>query len=109
MTFMSLLMKIVQPLMKGLTSFDETFRKLTLNVVKGIIYLKMEIEMFTKIENLNFEYADLSCEVSVAPDGIGYDIYDTSTGNWVGSVDDLNEAQWFLQSIVDDFEDQMFG
>jgi len=34
-------MKIVKPFIKGLTSFDETFRKLTLNVVKGIIYLKI--------------------------------------------------------------------
>jgi hypothetical protein len=63
----------------------------------------------TKIDAINFHFADISCEVSVAPDGIGFDIYDTSTGNWVVSVDDLNEAQWFLQSIVDDFENQLMG
>ena len=63
----------------------------------------------TKIDRINRQFADLSCEVSVAPDGIGFDIHDTSTGDWVGSVDDLSEAQWFLQSIVDDFENQLMG
>ena len=46
---MSRLMRIVQPLMKGLTRFYEPFRKLTLNVVKGIIYLKMEMTMTMEI------------------------------------------------------------
>ena len=63
----------------------------------------------TKIDRINRQFADLSCKVSVAPDGIGFDIHDTSTGDWVGSVDDLSEAQWFLQSIVDDFENQLMG
>jgi len=47
--------------------------------------------------------------VSVAPDGIGFDIHDTSTGDWVGSVDDLSEAKFFLQSIADEFENELMN
>ena len=63
----------------------------------------------TKIDRINRQFADLSCEVSVAPDGIGFDIHDTSTGDWVGSVDDLSEAKLFLQSIADEFENELMN
>ena len=53
----------------------------------------------TNIQALNFEFAQTSCEVSISPDGIGFDVHDVSTGDWLGTVDDLQEAESFLMSI----------
>jgi len=57
----------------------------------------------TKIKSLNFEFADTDCQVSVCHDGSdGFDMHEVSTGNWLGTVDDLREAEWFFQTILDE-------
>ena len=96
---MSRLMKIVKPFIKGLTSFDETFRKLTLNVVKGIIYLKiMEIEMFT-LQMWNDAVENLNIIVSVGVGGGGYDVHHTN-GEYIETVDSLAELEMNVMAFV---------
>ena len=47
----------------------------------------------TNLEMINFDHSDLDATVSVCPDGIGYDIYQTSTGFWLVTCDDLQEVE----------------
>ena len=46
----------------------------------------------------------LGVEVSVAPDGIGFDIYDVDTGLWLDSIEDLDEAQSYLNGYFEGTE-----
>lgn len=52
----------------------------------------------TSIEIVNSIASNLGVEVSVAPDGIGFDIYEVDTGTWLQSVDDLAEAEYELNN-----------
>lgn len=52
----------------------------------------------TSIEIVNSIATNLGVEVSVAPDGVGFDIYEVDTGTWLQSVDDLAEAEYELNN-----------
>ena len=47
----------------------------------------------TKIEILNADFSDLDATVSVAAGGGGFDIWETSTGNWIVTCDNLQEVE----------------
>ena len=48
--------------------------------------------MFTKIEVLNAEFADLDVTVAVSAGGGGFDIFENSTGNLITTCCDLQEV-----------------
>ena len=52
----------------------------------------------TNIEIVNSIAATLGVEVSVAPDGIGFDLYEIDSGVWLQTVDDLTEAEYELKN-----------
>ena len=52
----------------------------------------------TNIEIVNSIAATLGVEVSVAPDGIGFDLYEIDSGVWLQTVDDLTEAEYELNN-----------
>jgi|LUMV01.1.fsa_nt_gb hypothetical protein len=52
----------------------------------------------TNIEIVNNIASNLGVEVSVAPDGVGFDIYEIDTGVWLQTVDDLAEAEYELNN-----------
>ena len=52
----------------------------------------------TNIEIVNSIAATLGVEVSVAPDGIGFDLYEIDSGVWLLTVDDLSVAEYELNN-----------
>ena len=58
----------------------------------------------TKLQMLNGDFANLDLATSVSPDGIGYDIHEVSSGDYVANVDNLDEAWWLLVEVQMDQE-----
>tara|TARA_R110000824_G_scaffold43088_7_gene126414 strand:- start:3561 stop:3752 length:192 start_codon:yes stop_codon:yes gene_type:complete len=53
----------------------------------------------SRINTINAEASTLGVEVSVSPDGIGYDLYEADTGVWLQTTDDLDEAEYEIENI----------
>ena len=85
-----------------MTGFDETVRKITLNVVKGIFYLKGEFVMqhLTGVFGIVQDFAETKgVMVSVSPEGIGFDTHMLSTGEHIDWSEDILEAEMFINNL----------
>jgi hypothetical protein len=85
-----------------LTGFDETVRKITLNVVKGIFYLlgDFAMEHLTGIFSLVQDFAETKgLSVSVSLDGLGFDTFSLSSGEHLDTSESLLEAEMFINNL----------
>ena len=85
-----------------MTGFDETVRKITLNVVKGIFYLlgDFAMEHLTGGFGIVQDFAETKgVMVSVSPDGIGFDTHMLSTGEHIDWSEGILETEIFINNL----------